>query len=96
MNNEITSNAYNYVGGFFMFGDSFFNKVEKKTNVNKDTILSLASKVQHSDMKDEKVLRDLIKEIGQVAGKEVSEEKTNKIINAIVKDKIPKNLDEML
>lgn len=24
------------------FGDDFFKKVEKKTNVNKDTILSLA------------------------------------------------------
>lgn len=79
-----------------MFGDSFFNKVEKKTNVNKETIMSLASKVQNSNMKDEKVLRELIKEISQVAGKEVSEEKTNKIIDAIVKDNVPKNLDEML
>lgn len=79
-----------------MFGDSFFNKVEKKTNVNKDTILSIASKVQKSDMKDEKVLRDLIKEISQVAGKEVSEEKTDKIVQTILNDKIPKNLDKML
>ncbi len=79
-----------------MFGDSFFNKVEKKTNVNKDTILSIASKVQNSNMKDEKVLRDLIKEISLVAGREVSEEKTNKIIETIVNDKIPKDLDKMI
>ncbi|MBQ7137066.1 MAG: stage VI sporulation protein F [Bacilli bacterium] len=79
-----------------MFGDSFFNKVEKKTNVDKKTILSLASKVQHSNMKDEKVLRDLIKEIGDLTGRDVSEEKTNKIIKAIVNDNVPKNLDEML
>ena len=79
-----------------MFGDSFFNKIEKKTNVNKDTILSLASKVQNSNMKDESVLRDLIKEISLVAGKEVSEEKTNKIIQAILNDKVPKNMDKML
>lgn len=79
-----------------MFGESFFNKVEKKTNVNKETIMSLASKVQHSNMKDEKVLRDLIKEIGEITGREVSEEKTKKIINAVVQDNIPKNLDEML
>lgn len=79
-----------------MFGDGFFSKVEKKTNVSKDTILSIASKLQQSDMKDEKVLRDLIKEIGQVAGKEVSEEKTNKIISAIVNDKIPKDLDKLI
>ena len=79
-----------------MFGDSFFNKVEKKTNVSKDTILSLASKVQNSNMKDEGVLRDLIKEISLVAGKEVSEEKTNKIIDTIINDKIPKDLDKMI
>jgi len=79
-----------------MFGEGFFNRVEKKTNVDKKTILSLASKVQHSDMKDEKVLRDLIREIGGIVGKEVSEEKTNKIINAVVNDNVPKNLDEML
>lgn len=79
-----------------MFGDGFFSKVEKKTNVSKDTILSIASKLQQADMKDEKVLRDLIKEIGQVAGKEVSEEKTNKIISAIVNDKIPKDLDKLI
>ena len=79
-----------------MFGDSFFNKVEKKTNVNKETILSIASKLQQSDMKDEVVLRNLVKEIGAVAGKEVSEEKTDKIVNAILNDRVPKNIDKML
>ena len=45
---------------------------------------------------DGKEIRDLIKEIGEVAGKEVSEEKTNKIISAIVNDKIPKDLDKLI
>ena len=79
-----------------MFGDSFFNKIEKKTNVNKDTIMSLASKLQSNNMKDEKVLSDLVDEIGSLAGKEVSPEKKEKIINAIVQDKIPKNIDKMV
>lgn len=79
-----------------MFGDSFFKKVEDKSGVNKETILSLANKLQHSDMKDEAVLRDLVKEIGVVAGKEVSKEKEDKIINAILKDNVPKNIDKMI
>lgn len=79
-----------------MFGDSFFNKIEKKTSVNKETIFSIASKLQNSDMKDEVVLRNLVKEISEVAGKEVSEEKTDKIIQAILNDKVPKNMDKML
>lgn len=78
-----------------MFGDSFFKKVEKKTNVNKDTILSLAKKLQNSDMKNEQVLRDMVKEISSITGKEVSKEKEDKIVNAIVKDNVPKNIDKM-
>ena len=79
-----------------MFGDSFFKKVENKTNVNKETILSLANKLQHSDMKDEGVLRNLVKEIGGITGKDVSKEKEDKIVNAILKDQVPKNIDKMV
>ena len=78
-----------------MFGDSFFKKVEKKTNVNKETILSLASKVQDSNMKDENTLRELIQEISDITGKEVSKEKSDKIVNAILKDKVP-DVDKMI
>ena len=79
-----------------MFKDSLFKKIESKSGVDKDTIMSLANKLQHSDMKDEKVLRDLVKEMGVVAGRDVSKEKEDKIVNAILKDKVPKNLDDMI
>lgn len=72
-----------------MFGDTFFKKVEKKTNVNKETIMSLASKLQNSNMKDEQTLRDLVQEIGDMTGNKVSAEKTDKIVGAILKDKVP-------
>lgn len=79
-----------------MFGDSFFKKVENKSGVKKETILSLASKIQNSNMKDEGVLRDLVQEIGVIAGKEVSKEKEDKIVNAILNDNVPKNIDKMI
>lgn len=78
-----------------MFKDSFFKKVEDKTNVNKDTIISLAQKLQNSNMKDEKTIREVISEISTMTGKEVSKEKADKIVNAILKDTIPKNIDKM-
>ena len=34
------------------FTDKFFKKVENKTNVDKDTILSLAGKLQNGNMKN--------------------------------------------
>ncbi len=79
-----------------MFGDSFFKKVEKKTNVDKNTIMSLAKKLQDSNnMKDEKVLRDMVQEISSITGKEVSKEREDKIVNAIIKDNVPKDIDKM-
>ncbi len=76
--------------------DSFFKKVEKKTNVDKNTILSLAEKLQDNNMKNEKALRDVIKEISTLTGKEVSKEKEDKIINTIINDKVPDNLDKFI
>lgn len=78
-----------------MFGDSFFKKVENKTNVNKDTIISLAQKLQDSNMHDETTIRNLVKEISNLTGKEVPKEKEDKIVNTILKDKIPPNIDTM-
>ena len=76
------------------FSDSFFKKVEKKTNVNKETILSLANKLQNGNMKDEKTLKEVIGTLSKMTGREVSKEQEEKIINAVVNDKVPKNLDE--
>ncbi len=78
-----------------MFGDNFFKRVENKTNIDKNTIMSLAQKIQNSNMKDEKTLREVIKEISTMTGKEVTKEKEDKIINAIMKDNVPKNIDKM-
>ena len=79
----------------FNFSDSFFNKVEKKTNVGKETILNLASKLQKSDLKNEATLREVIQELGKMTGKEVSKEKEDKIIKAVVDDKVPKDINGM-
>lgn len=80
----------------FNFSDSFFKKVEKRTNVGKDTILALASKLQQSDLKNEATLREIIQELGQMTGKDVSKEKENKIVEAVVNDKVPKNIEKMI
>ena len=44
--------------------------------------MSLANKLQKSNMKDEKALRELVQEIGDVAGRSVSKDKEDKIVNA--------------
>ena len=78
------------------FGDNFFKRVEQKTSVSKDKIINLAKKVQTQDLKNENNLKDLIKEISEMAGKPVSKEQEDKIIKAVMGDKIPKDLDKMV
>ena len=78
------------------FSDSFLKRVEKKTSVSKETILSLAEKLQKNDLKNENTLREVIKELSKVTGKEVSKEKENKIVEAVLNDKVPKNIDKMI
>ena len=76
--------------------DSFFNRVEKKTNVNKDTILELAKKLQGDNMKNEDNLRDVIRKLSDLTGKNVSKEQEDKIINTVINDNIPKDIDKMI
>ena len=78
------------------FSDNFFKKIEKKTNVDKDTIMSLANKLQAGNMKDEKTLKEVINDLAKMTGREVSEEKQKKIISTILNDNVPKNLDKFL
>ncbi|MBQ7105873.1 MAG: stage VI sporulation protein F [Bacilli bacterium] len=75
--------------------DSFFNKVEKKTKVDKNTILGLAEKLQNGNMKDEKTLREIINTLSKMTGKKISKEQSDKIISKVVDGKVPQNIDKM-
>lgn len=79
----------------YNFSDSFFNKIEKKTKVGKDTILSLANKLQQANLKDEGTLREVIQELGKMTGKDITKDKEDKIISAVVNDNVPKDIDKM-
>ena len=78
------------------FSDAFFNRVEKKTNVGKETILDLAKKLQQNDLKNEGTLREVIQTLSKMTGRDVSKEQEDKIINAVVNDKVPKDIDKLI
>lgn len=77
------------------FNDAFFSKVQKKTKVDKDTIISLAEKLSKGNMKDEKTLREVISTLSKMTGKDVSKQQEDKIIEKIVNDKVPNNVEKM-
>ena len=73
--------------------DNLFSKVEKKTKVNKSTIMDLANKLQ-GNMKDKNTLLEVIDELSSLTGRNVSTEKKEKIINTIINDKVPNDIDK--
>ena len=74
--------------------DNLFKKVENKTKVGKNTILDLASKLSNGNMKDKKTLLEVIDELSVLTGRDVSDAKKEKIINAIINDKVPNDIDK--
>lgn len=77
------------------FDDKFFSKVEKKTKVDKDTIITLAKKIQQGNLKDEESIREVINTLSALTGKEVPKSKEDKIVDTILKGNIPKSVDKM-
>ena len=76
--------------------DNLFKKIEDRTKVDQETIISLARKLQHGDYKNENTLKEIIHELSDITGIEVSEEKEQKIINTIVNDKVPNDLEKYI
>ncbi len=78
-----------------MLNDSFFKKVEKKTKVDKNTIISLAEKLQNGNMKNEATLSEVIDTLSKMTGKKVNKDLKDKIIKKVVNDEVPDNVDKM-
>lgn len=73
--------------------DELFQKVEKKTKVGKDKIISLAKMVNDNGLKDEKTLKEVISELSVLTGKKVDKTLESNIINAVMDGKVPKGGD---
>ena len=52
------------------FTDKIFKRIENKTNVDKETILSLAGKLENGNMKNEETIKE-IKSAGEKTTKEI-------------------------
>lgn len=75
--------------------DDILSKVEKKTSVKKEDLINIASRLNDGNMKDPSTLSGIIQDLASLAGKKVSKEKEDKIINLILTDKVPSNIDKM-
>ncbi|MFK3936266.1 stage VI sporulation protein F [Alkalihalobacillus sp. NPDC078783] len=68
---------------------SFFDQIQKNTKVRPDELLKLANSVSKSNLKDEATVRQLIHQVSQLAGKPVTKEKEDQLVQAIIKNNVP-------
>ena len=47
-------------------------------------------------MKNENTIKEVIHDISRITGRDVSKEKEDKIVNAILNDNVPKNIDKFI
>lgn len=77
------------------FQKGMFDKIQQKANINPDEIFKVADSVKHADFTDEKTVRELIQRLSNLANKPVSKDKEDKIVEAIIKNKLPLNSNTM-
>ncbi len=78
-----------------MSNNNFFDNVEKQTKVNKEDIFKLAASIQNANLKDEKVLRQLISQVAAMAGRPVSKEKEDQIVKMIINNNMPTDFSSL-
>ncbi|OEC02825.1 sporulation protein [Lysinibacillus sphaericus] len=65
---------------------SFFNSIEQKTGVSMDEIFALANAIQYADFTNEKQVRKIVRRVGKVSNRQITQELEDKIVNSIIQD----------
>lgn len=65
-------------------------------NVNPDDIFMLVEKVKSSNLKDEKTVREIIKEASKLVNKEIDPLKEEALVKKIINDGVSEDLLEMI
>lgn len=75
--------------------DSFFKKIEQKTGVSMDEVFALANAIQFADFSDEKQVKKIVRKVSKIAGKPITKDLEEKIVNSVVQKGNKLNLNEI-
>lgn len=64
--------------------NSFFKSIESKTGVSMDALFTLANAISHADFTDEKQVRKVVRKVGKLANKPVSQELEDQLTRSIL------------
>lgn len=77
------------------FQKGMFDKLQQNTNINPDDVYKIADSVKHANFSDEKTVRNLVRQLAKIANKPISQEKENKIVQSIIKNKMPADMKSL-
>ncbi|MEK3978305.1 stage VI sporulation protein F [Psychrobacillus sp. FSL K6-2836] len=64
--------------------NSFFKSIENKTGVSMDELFTLANAISYADFTDEKQVRKIVRKVGKLANKPVSQELEDELTRSIL------------
>lgn len=72
-----------------------FDKIQKNSNINPEDIFKVADSVKNANFSDEKTVRNLVRHLSKMADKPLSKEKEDKIVQSIVNNKMPGDMQSL-
>ncbi|TQR11681.1 stage VI sporulation protein F [Psychrobacillus soli] len=64
--------------------NSFFKAIENKTGVSMEELFTLANAISYADFTDEKQVRKIVRKVGRLAKKPVSQELEDELTKSIL------------
>ncbi|MEC5422454.1 stage VI sporulation protein F [Virgibacillus sp. C22-A2] len=77
------------------FQKGLFDKLQQNADINPDDVYKVADSVKHADFSDEKTVRRLVRHLSKMANKPISKSKEDKIVQSIVKNKMPMDMQSL-
>lgn len=77
------------------FQKGLFDKLQKNANINPEEVYKVADSVKHANFKDEQTVRNLVKQLAQMANKPLSKEREDKIVQSIVNNNMPSDMNSL-
>ncbi|MFC7060463.1 stage VI sporulation protein F [Halobacillus seohaensis] len=77
------------------FQKNIFDHLQNKANINPEEVYKVADSVKNADFTDEKVVRRLVRQLATIANKPVSKQKEDKIVEAIIKQNVPLDMNTL-
>lgn len=72
-----------------------FNKIEQQSNLSVEEIYRIANSIQHADFSDEQTVRQIVRNLSNMANRSISQEKEDKIVQSIVNHRMPTDIEAL-